>query len=178
MNINIKIVLLDYQIIVTVIMILIAWKWGDWRNWKLYYSTMQFYIVFDFLYSLITYNYPLWAYESPLLKTTFSDILISFAFVPATILIYLYHIPKGLKKQITYNLVWVVIYSVTEIISYSLGYFSYHHGWAIWWSVLFNCVMFPLLFLHYKKPLWAVSLAFAFTIIGIMYWKIPISSMK
>jgi len=170
--------ILDYQIIVTIIMISVAWKWGDWKNWRLYYPTILFYIMFAFLYSLLTYNYPLWKYESPLLKTTFSDILISCAFVPATLLIYLSHFPKGLRKQMPYILLWVIIYSVTEIVSYALGFFSYHHGWTIWWSVLFNCAMFPLFYLHNKKPLWAISITFICTIIGLMYWKVPISSMK
>lgn len=178
MNINIKIVLLDYQIIVTVIMILIAWKWGDWRNWKQYHSTMLFYIVVAFLYSLLTYNYPLWEFESPLLKTTLSDVLISCVFAPATILTYLYHYPIGWKKQIPYVLLWAFIYAITEIVSYSLGFFSYHHGWNIWWSALFDCAMFPILYLHFKRPLWAIAIVIFCAIFGLIYWKVPIGSMK
>lgn len=172
-------ILTDYQIIVTITMVISAWKFGDWRNWKLYYSTIQFYIIGAFLYSLLTYNYPLWEFESPLLKTTFSDILISFVFAPASILIYLYRFPKKkLIKQILYILFWVIIYSLVEIFSYIFGFFSYHNSWTIWWSILFNCAMFPLLWIHYKKPLWAVSLLLIYTTVGLILFKIPISSMK
>lgn len=170
--------LFDYQIIVSIISIVIAWKWGDWKKWHVYYPTMLYFVVVDFLYALLTYNYPLWEYESPILKTTFSDILISFAFVPATLLVYLPHFPRIHKKQISYVFVWVIVYTLVEQISYCLGFFSYHNGWTIWWSMLFNCFMFPLIYLHHKKPLWAWSLTFLCCIIGLIYWKIPINLMK
>jgi hypothetical protein len=169
---------LDYQIIVTIIMVVVSWKYGDWRNWKLYHPTILYYVSFAFLYSLLTYNYPLWEFESPLLKTTLSDVLISCIFVPATILIYIYHFPIGWVKQTAYVILWVIIYTLTEIISYSLGYFSYYHGWNIWWSTLFNCAMFPLLYLHFKKPLLAIAIAVICTIFGMIYWNVPINSMK
>jgi hypothetical protein len=170
--------LFDYQIIVSIIMVVLAWKLSDWRNWKLYYSTMLFYIAADFLYALLTYNYPLWQLESPILKVTFSDILISCVFVPATILIYLNRFPNGWKKGTAYVFLWVCIYSITEMFSYILGYISYHHGWSIWYSILFNCFMFPLLYLHYRKPIWAISLTLICCTAGLIYWKIPFDSMK
>jgi hypothetical protein len=170
--------LFDYQIIVSIIMVVFAWKLSDWKNWRLYYSTILFYIVVDFLYALLTYNYPLWQLESPILKVTFSDILISFIFVPASILIYLNRFPSGWKKAIAYVLLWVCIYSITEKLSVTLGFISYHHGWTIWCSILFNCLMFPLLYLHYRKPIWAIALTFMFCVIGLIYWRIPLSSIK
>lgn len=169
---------LDYQIIVTVIMMAAAWKWGDWKNWRLYYPTILFYIAVDFSYVLISYNYPLWEFESQLLKTTFSDILISCVFVPATILVYLYHFPESLINKILYILMWVALYSLTELFSYLLGFFSYHNGWNLGWSVLFNCVMFPMLYLHHKSPPKAIVLSLFCAVIMIIFWKIPIGSVK
>lgn len=168
----------DYQIIVTFIITIAALKWGDWKNWRLYYPTILYFIVGDLLYTILTYNYPLWEFESPLLKTTFSDILICFVFFPATIFLYLPRFPKGVSKQILYVLLWVVIYTATEIISFTFGFFSYHNGWNIYWSILVNCFMFPSLWIHYKKPPLAWFLYFVLAAAVIIYFKVPLSSMK
>lgn len=170
--------LIDYQIIVSIIISLAAWKLGDWRNWKKYYPTIQFFMIGEFLYDLLCYNYPLWSFESPLLKVTFSEILIAFVFYPSTILIYIPHMPTGRLKTILYVLLWVALYTITEELSYLLGFFSYHNGWNLGLSVLFNIVMFPLLWLHYRKPLWAWALLVIAAAAGLMMFHVPISSMK
>lgn len=168
----------DYQIIVTLIMVVISLKWGDWKNWQRYYPTMLFNTCGAFVYSLLTYNYSLWTYESPLLKTTYSDLLISLVFMPATIVLFLPHIPKDRLKQVMWILFWVLVYSIIEIISYWFGFFSYHNGWHIWWSVLFDCFLFPLWWLHYKKPVWSFPIAIVIGILIISHFRIPFSSMK
>ena len=171
-------IFLDYQIAVTLILALATWKWGDWRNWRLYYPTMLFFIVGNFSYTLLTYNYPLWEFESPLLKTTGSDFLIAMVDFPATVLIFLPHYPKEKIRQILYILLWVLTYTLIEIVSYKLGFFSYHNGWSIWWSVLFNMILFPLLWLHHKKPplAWLASIVLA--LLFFTHFKLPFSSMK
>lgn len=178
MQISLISIISDYHIIVSTIFVLIAWRWGDWKNWKTYYPTILFFITGNFLYDLLTYNYPLWAYESPLLKTTFSDLLFSFVFFPATILLYLPHFPKGLVKQAVYVLFSVIIYTIVEIVSYSFEFFSYHHGWSICWSVLFNIIMFPTLRLHHKKPPLAWFISFLVAAGVLFYFNVPFSSMK
>lgn len=170
--------LLDFQIIVSICMSAVSWKIGDWRSWQKYYPTMLYFIVGEFLYDILCYNYRLWSFESPLLKQTFSSILIALVFYPATILVYLPHMPTEIKKQIPYILMWVGIFTTIERVSYLLGFFAYQHGWNIWLSVLFNCVMFPLLWLHYKKPLWAAVALVACTGIGLVLFQVPINSMK
>ena len=170
--------LIDFQIISTLFMVIAACKFGDWRNWRLYYPTILYFIVGNLLYSLLTYNYPLWQYESPLLKTTFSNILLTFVFSPALILIYLYHFPKGVAKGIIYIVVWVGISIAIEEIAYLLGFISFHNGWNIWWSILFNFFMLPLLFLHQKRPYLVWVSSFIIAIAVIIYFKIPLNSIK
>lgn len=169
---------IDYQIIVTVMMVAAAWKWGDWKNWRIYYPTILFYIVVDFSYVIVSYNYPLWEFESPMLKTILSEFLISCVFVPATLLMYLYRFPKGFTRKILYIFFWVALYSLIELFSYLFGFFSYHNGWNLWWSVLFNCIMFPILYLHQKKPLGAIGISLICAVVMILWWKIPVGSMK
>ena len=170
--------LFDYHIIVTIVMVMVAWKWGDWKNWKQYYPTILFYIVFDILYSVLFYNYPLWELESPLLKTTFSDILLTMVFAPAAILLYIPYFPIGILKQVIYIFLWVFILVFSEIISYCLGFISYHNGWNICWTALFDSIMLPLMILHYKKPLMAWFVSIILLIIALIYFKVPFSAIK
>jgi hypothetical protein len=170
--------LIDYQIFVSLLIAFAAWKLGDWKNWKLYYPTILYFIVGEFLYGLLCYNYQLWSFESPLIKKTFSEILIAFVFYPSTILIYLPHMPSGLKKRIPYILMWAAIFTVVEEVSLQLGFFSHEHGWNIWLSLLFNCVMFPILWVHYKKPLWACLALVVCAGVGLWMFGVPISSIK
>jgi hypothetical protein len=168
----------DFQIASSVIMVLAAWKWGDWKNWKLYYPTMLYYIVFDFLYALLTYNYPLWQYESPLLKTTFSDILLSFIFFPAKILLFLSWQPNPLIIRILYTIIWIIFGVCVEIFAHHIGFLSFHHGWTIWWSVLFDCILYPMLLLHYRKPLLAWIISLPLVGIFLTFFKLPFSTIK
>lgn len=48
-----------FRIILVLVFVIIAWKWGDWKNWKLYYPTILFMILGDFVYIFLTYKKPL-----------------------------------------------------------------------------------------------------------------------
>ena len=170
--------LFDYHIIIGLITVIAAWKWGDWRNWKLYYPTMLFIALGNLTYCLLTCNFPLWQYESPLLQTTTINLLTSLIGFPLTILIYLTYFPKILAKQIMYIVAWIAYFTLAEWLSYKLEFFSYHNGWNIWWSLLFNCIMFPTLWLHHKRPLWALSFSLVVAVFVLIYFKVPFSSMK
>ncbi len=174
--------LLDFQIITMLFIVVAAWRFGDWKNWTLYYPTILFTVLGTFIYSLVSYNFPLWEFESPLLKTTGSDLLFCLIGFPAAILLYLTYLQKiqsGKKVFIlTYILAWVAIFTLIELLSYKLGFFSYHNGWNLGWSLLFNCIMFLLMWLHYRKPPWAWALAVVTGSFIVIYFSIPFSSMK
>lgn len=48
-----------YRIMMGAIFIITCWKWGDWKNWKLYYPTIQFLIIGDLKANFLLYNKPL-----------------------------------------------------------------------------------------------------------------------
>ncbi|NPV93098.1 MAG: hypothetical protein HPY50_20225 [Firmicutes bacterium] len=169
---------LDFQIAVSLAALLAAWKWSDWKNWKKYYSTILYYIIISFLYAMLTYNHPLWEFKSPLLKTTFSDILLGFVCSPALILLYLTFYPHGLLQQVPYLLLWVLVSAVVELTSFYLGFISFQNGWSIWWSTFFYLIMFIALRLHYQKPLWAWVISVPIVTFFLVYFKVPLSSMK
>lgn len=169
---------LDFQIAVSLAALLAAWRWSDWRNWKKYYPTILYYIIISFLYAKLTYHYPLWEYKSPLLKTTFSDILLSFVCSPALILLYLTFYPHGLLWQVPYLLLWVLASAIIETISFYLGFISYQNGWSIWWSGIFYFIMFIVIRLHHKNPLLAWLISFPIVAFFLVYFQVPISSIK
>lgn len=172
----------DFQIIFMLMVVIASWKFGDWRNWKLYYPTILFVLVVNFVYNLISYNFPLWQYESPLLKTTGSDLLLNLVAFPAVIILYLTYFNKVLLRQNKYIplyvLSWVAFYTLTEWFSCKLNFFSYHNGWNIWWSLLFNCIMFPMIWLHHKRPLGAIAFVLVLVAFIVNHFGIPFSSMK
>ena len=168
-----------FLLILVVVSLTIAWKYGDWRHWELYYSTSLYWIIGDITCSYLTYNMPLWSYHSAYLSHTFIDLLITVAVYPCSVLVFIPYYPEnGFSKKMGYLLLWVFAYSGVEWLAYHLGYFSYHNGWNIYLTIGFNCVMLSLLRLHFKNPLlvWIPSMAFAF--LTIFIFKIPFSSMR
>lgn len=160
-------------------MVLAAWKWGDWRNWQKYYPTILFLALGNFVAGFILYNYPLWLSYSTLFKITITESVLTFILFPATVLIFLPHFPvKGLIKQASYVLIWVALYSAWEWIAHLIGAFKYYNYWTFWWSVAFNCIMFPLLWLHYRRPLRGLFAALIIASFVIIYFNVPYSRLK
>ncbi|WP_456275185.1 CBO0543 family protein [Bacillus sp. AK128] len=153
------------------------WKWGDWRNWKVYYPTFLFFIIGDFLYLyLLSDAYPMWRYNPPPIDRdmgiTNSHVSLSIMAIkyPATVLIYLSNFPDQNKlSQILYVVGWVVIYAVNELVDLHLGVIQYFNDWNFWWSCLFNVIVFTLLRVHIKNPLlaWVYSIGVVITLWNI-----------
>lgn len=162
------------------IMLIIGWKWGDWRNWEKYYPTILFMIIGNFLYNLLTYNHPMWLYEEALLPNhTIIEMVHSFVVFPVTVLVFLPHFPENnLLKKIVYILRWEAIFITVEWILSRLELFSYHNGWSIGWSVLFNVVMFTLLRIHFKRPLLAWIISVFIVLFFMILFNVPIEKMR
>lgn len=167
-----------YHILLAVISIFICYKFGDWRNWKNYYPTILFFILSSVGCIVLTYNHPLWLYQSSLINHTFIDLFISITVYPCTIMVFIPYLPSKISKIIIHISIYVAIYTIPEFISVKLGYFSYYNGWNIWCTLIFNYIMFPILILHYKNPIyaWIIGLISPFIFFYIM--KIPYSSIR
>ena len=167
-----------YLILLAVISIVLCFKFGDWRNWRNYYSTTLFFILSSVVCIVLTYNHPLWLYQSSLLNHTFTDLFISITVYPSTVMMFIPHLPKKLAKIILHISIYIAVYTIPEFIAIKLGYLTYYNGWSIWCTLIFNSIMFPILILHYKKPLyvWAVALIAPHILFFIM--KIPYNSIR
>lgn len=166
-----------FYLATAIILILVCWKWGDLRNWRLYYPTILYFIIGDLTAYILLRNKPLWLYEGRPYNHFFPDLYCAIFIYPWMIILYLKHYPDRLKKQVPYILLFVTMFSAFEYILYLLGLFSYDNKWCLAYSVVFNLLMFPLLRLHFKKPLlvWPISMALAFAILFI--FNIPIGSI-
>ncbi|MBK5242496.1 CBO0543 family protein [Clostridium sp.] len=167
-----------YLIFLSIISIIICYKFGDWKNWKNYYSTILFFVLSNVTCILLIYNNPLWLYESKILNHTFSDLYICITVYPSTVMLFIPHLPSKKTKQIFHISIYVAIYTLAELIGMKLGYFTHLNGWNIWYSLAFNYMIFAMLILHYKKPMYAWMIALISPHILFFIMKIPYNIIR
>jgi len=167
-----------YYIFLAIVSIVISYKFGDWRNWKNYYPTILFFILSNVACTLLTYNHTLWSYETKILSHTFCDLFVCITVYPSIVMLFIPKFPKKITKIITHISFYVAIFTIAELIGMKFGYFTHHNGWNIWFSIIFNYILFPLLYLHYKKPLYAWIIALISPHILFFLMKIPYIIIK
>jgi hypothetical protein len=143
-------------ITLSILLALVAWRWGDWKNWRQYHATMLYLALMNFTYYYYTNHTELWEFHS-VFSHAINETIHNFIINPLIVFIFLSNYPK--RHQKIYIIGSIVIFSLLEGLEYMLGYISYNNGWSIWWSVFLYVLMFPMLRLHYTKPLWAYVLS-------------------
>lgn len=157
-----------------ILWVFLAYKYSDWKNWRLYYPTFLFWGLGDAIYNFIFFNNPLWKYKDPLLNHTLSEFFtVAIVFSSATLL-YLSNYPKKLYKQALYILIWITIFTGIEFIFKVLGSVIYFNSWNIGWSAVHNTYQFILLRLHHKNPLLAWVMAFIILAVMMNIFHIPL----
>ena len=166
------------RILVAIIFICLCFKWGDWKNWRVFYPTILFYIIFDLSYNILFYNKPLWLYTGSFWNSTFADYFVTFVTFPPLIILFLSNFPTKILKQVKYTVFLALGMSFLEYIMYITGGMKYYNGWNIGCSLLFDLIMYPLLFLNYKKPLlcWGITIPLVFSLMFIV--NVPFSSLR
>jgi hypothetical protein len=154
--------------IIGIISILATLKWGNLKKWKEYYPTILYFFVGNLTYMVLTQRKPLWYFGETLGHYTVFEITMMILLYPSTSILFLSYFPNthSRMKCIMYITVCVLAFSAFEYLAHITGGISYSNGWNIFYSVIFNAVMFPLLILHFRRPLlvWPISaiIAFAF----------------
>ena len=156
-------------------------KWGDYKNWKIYYPTFLFFVLGDFAYLyLLSDHYPMWRYipqgfdKNIDITNTHISLSIMAIKYSATILIYLSKFPKENSiHKVLYIAGWVSIYVINEIIDLKLNLMKHFNGWNLYWSILFNVVMFTILRIHFTRPIFAWLLSFLFILFLWNIFNIP-----
>jgi hypothetical protein len=155
-----------------------CYKFGDWRNWRKYYSTILFFILSNVACILLTYNHTLWQYETEILNHTFCDLFVCITVYPSIVMLFISNFPKKTIKIITHISFYVAIFTIAEWIGVKLAYFTYFNGWNIWFSTIVNYILFSVLYLHYKNPFYAWGIALISPHILFFLMKIPYNSIK
>lgn len=166
------------HVITALIVILAAWKWGDWRNWRFYLPTIQYFIIGDLLYNLFTWEYRLWLYPTPpniLPNHLLNNLFIMFTLYPASLLIMLYRFPeRNRMRQTLYLLSWIGFWVLFEFVMLMTGQFVYDNGWTFGWSICFATIMVTMLTLHHKRPMLAYLLSIPITLFLLYWFQVPV----
>ena len=165
-------------IIIALIWLLVTLRWGRWKEWKTYYSTILFFIAGDFIHAYISSVKPLWRFSSdPLFSGVIEHLISSLLIFPCTVLLLFSFYPesKSWKIKTLYITMWISIYSAGEFLALKLGYYFHANDWSLVDSIIFDCLLFPLLIIHQKKPqiAWLISLAIGSFI--TIWFKLPAS---
>ncbi|WP_138416571.1 CBO0543 family protein [Aquibacillus sediminis] len=171
---------LVFALTVLVIDVLLAWKWGDWTNWKKYESSILYLISCDLAYNFLTYHRPLWEHSPTLLvqNHTIMNFVVMLVAYPSVLLVYLGRYPSKVQDQMVWVCFWAIFWTLFEWISIQLGEFKHFASWNIVHSLLFNFALFTMVRLHYKKSLLAYYLSIIIAISLLILFQIPVTSMK
>jgi hypothetical protein len=151
--------------------------WGNWKKWREYYPTILYYIIGSLSYNFIFYKKPLWLFQS-LINHTFSEYLDDFVLWPCAIILFFTFLPRTkIIKQMVYTFIWAIFLSSIEGISYITKNIVYINGWNYLYTIAFNCILFPLLALHYKYPLIVWPISGGLALLVMLLFDVPISSL-
>ncbi|WP_246079503.1 CBO0543 family protein [Paenibacillus piri] len=158
-----------------VISLLSVWCLGDWRHWKLYHPAMLFMAVGNLLYQFFTTNYFLWRFKPDFyLNHTTTELIYTFITFPATALLFISRFPGKRRRQYIHITVWIAIYAIMEYVYMLADRIEYRHGWSLGWSVMFDCVMFPMLIFHHKHPLAAYGTSVIICVTLLWLFQVPV----
>jgi hypothetical protein len=168
------------------IYVFLGWKFGNWKDFNKYYSTLLYLIIGDLLSQFLLFNHRMWMFH-PVgkidewfgMKSHIVIVLIKMVVqYPATIAIFLGRITSSKSQQILSIILWSGIYAINELVGMFSGVLTYHYGWNFWWDCTFNIMMFIMIFIHYKKPILAWILTIPI-ILGLWWmFDIPFSVLR
>lgn len=161
--------------------LLAAYLWADWRSWRQYYPTYLFVVATNLLSSIITFNHTLWNFPPTYLLAnhTITEFYIMLVTYPAMVLLYLSRYPaKGLWQQVRWVLLWIAVFTLSELFLYHIEAIIYKNNWSLGWSVFHNIIMFPTLRLHFISPLLAWFVSALYFILIWNYFGFSIQGLK
>ncbi|WP_391563867.1 CBO0543 family protein [Paenibacillus cremeus] len=150
------------------ILLFLALRYAKWSKWREFYPTILYMVMLNLLYSYIVKTTPLWLYKSSLVPQGLLDIIVIYIVEPSMTILFLSYHPLRWRHISLYWAAWIIVFSAIEYIFFLTDRMDYFNGWNMYWSVIFYIIMFPMLFLHYKKPPVALMLSILFTL-GFMW---------
>jgi hypothetical protein len=153
---------------------IVCWRLGDWKDWKRFYPTILYAYMGNLVYDVLCYRRLLWAFGGVIRDYPVLDLAVMVLLYPAAVMLFLSHYPGPRFRQFLYMLMWTGIFAAVELAAYFTGGFAYYNGWTFWHSVVFNLIMFPLIRLHFRRPLlvWPISAALALLV--VWWFRVPL----
>ncbi|MFE8699575.1 CBO0543 family protein [Cytobacillus sp. FJAT-54145] len=163
------------HVALSIFVIFAVWRWGDWRNWQKYHTTMLYFALGNLTYNFLTASYFLWRFNSDFLSNhTLTEMLYTFIVFPGTALLFLSNYPTTKKEQLKHYIRWVAIYVLVELVFIFTNHIHYNYGWHLGWSAAFDVIMFPILYLFYKKPIIAYLISIPIAVFFLWWFKVPV----
>jgi hypothetical protein len=162
----------------TVIALIFAgWK-GDWRRWEKYALTISYVIICNLLYYFLCHEYLLWEYRVERFPNNqvAVDLLYTFLVLPAITLVFLSNFPSSqlILRKIKYISYWVVGSMVIEFPVYKFGRLIMHNGYEYWMDFFFYMLMYTMIRLHYRSPIFAYSASIPIILFLLWFFQVPI----
>ncbi|PLT28904.1 CBO0543 family protein [Peribacillus deserti] len=162
------------HVAITIFTIIASLRWAEWKKWRDYHASMLFISAGGLLYEYIVKDHSLWKFHPDLLYGKEMTVIVyALITMPISILLFLSHFPERWAARGMYILLWSGIYISVEWVLLKLDKISYDYGWTLWYSFLFDMVMFPVIALHHFRPLPSYILSLLIIIFLIVYFKIP-----
>jgi hypothetical protein len=155
---------------IAAILLLIAILFSKWSRWKEYYPTLLFIAVCNLLYNYLVMGNHLWKFKSAIVPHEVMDIVYTFIINPSMTIVFLSHHPAKWWRNILYWTAWTIVFTGIEYIQFVTDCINYFNGWTIWWTIVFYVTMYPMLYLHYRKPILALVLSVPLTFGYLWYF--------
>ncbi|MDD9271644.1 CBO0543 family protein [Paenibacillus sp. GCM10023248] len=167
-------------IIYSILWILAAMAFAD-RDWKPYYPTLLFAALSNALYEILCYQHQLWQMEpNGLPAATIPILLLILIGMPLSTWVFLSKYPANAKllPQVYYILFFTFVFLLLEFVSVKCGSITYHNGWNLWWSLLFDIIMFIMLRIHFRHPLFGIGISVLYTGLLMFLFHVSLDKMK
>lgn len=155
--------------------LLACWKWGDWRNWRQYYPTILYFMMGSLVYDFLAYNKPLWLYDGIFGKYPFLNIAAMVVTYPITVILFLMNFPVRFHRAVLRIVLWTALYAAVELLSMELLDFRHLNGWSMFYTLVFDLLMFTLLRLHHTRPLLALFISEVLAVLMLWWFRIPLT---
>ncbi len=166
---------------IAIVSVLAVWRWADWKNWEKYHATILYIALGNLMYFFLTYHHWLWRINPDFYMNYLTvEVMYTMIIFPSTAFLFLSNFPEsqGISKQFIHIAKWVGLYVVMEWIGGIYGRILYQYGWSLMWSAIFDCIMFPMLRLHNKKPAIAYPLSVAIAVFLLLLFDIPLATRE
>ncbi|WP_426452042.1 CBO0543 family protein [Paenibacillus sp. S-38] len=158
---------------------LVCFLWAKgWKAAPRFHSTVLYMISANVLYFVFTTNYLLWAFVPDVpLYPIFNELLYTLIVFPCSVVLFLKGCPEEKGLPVWHYLKWVAFFAVPEALYAYTGHIAYGHGWSWGWSAAFDLMMFPMLWLHSRRPVLAYILSVGITTLLLYLFRVPLAGL-